>query len=68
MIAILAPNTLIKRTSDPRSTIGDEIKKENVTSTGSPALVNPIKRRIDEQKQNGVTIPCNAARIFSPIP
>ena len=55
----------MRRTREPKSTIGDEIKKENVTPSGSPALVNPMKSGIDEHEQNGVTVPNNAAIIFA---
>ena len=48
--------------------MGDEIRKENVTPMGSPALVNPIKSGMDEQEQNGVTVPSNAATIFARVP
>ena len=48
--------------------MGDEIKNENVTPSGSPALVNPIKSGMDEQEQNGVTVPSNAAMILAPTP
>ena len=58
---------LISNTRLPRSTIGDEIRKEKVTPSGSPALVNPINNGIDEQEQNGVTVPSRAARIFAHI-
>jgi hypothetical protein len=37
---------LISRTSDPRSTIGDEIRKENVTPSGRPAPVKPMNSGI----------------------
>ena len=67
-IATFTPKTLINSTSEPKSTIGDEIKKEKVTPSGSPALVNPIKRGIDEQEQNGVTVPRSAAMILAIIP
>ena len=50
------------------STIGDEIRKLNVTPKGNPALVNPIKRGMEEQDQKGVTVRCNAAKMFAPIP
>ena len=50
------------------STIGDEIRKLNVTPNGNPALVNPIKRGMEEQEQKGVTVPSNAAKMFAPIP
>jgi len=59
---------LIKRTREPRSTIGEEIRKEKVTPRGSPAEVKPIKSGIDEQEQNGVTVPSSAAAEFAPIP
>lgn len=48
--------------------MGDEIKNENVTPRGSPALVKPINRGIEEQEQNGVTVPSNVAIQFAPIP
>ena len=48
--------------------IGDEIRKENVTPGGSPALVKPIKIGMEEQEQNGVTVPSKAPIIFAPIP
>lgn len=41
--------------------MGDEIKNEKVTPTGSPALVNPIKSGMEEQEQKGVTVPNSAA-------
>ena len=68
MTATFAPNMLIKSTSEPKSTIGDEIRKLNVTPSGSPALVKPIKSGIDEQEQNGVTVPSKAAIILAPSP
>ena len=58
---------LISNTSELRSTIGEEIKKENVTPNGNTALVKPINSGIDEQEQNGVTIPSRAAIMFAPI-
>ena len=48
--------------------IGEEIKNEKVTPSGSPALVKPMNSGIDEQEQNGVTVPSSAARMFAPIP
>jgi hypothetical protein len=51
---------LARSITDARSTRGDEIKNENVTPTGNPAFVNPIKIGIDEHEQNGVTVPNNA--------
>jgi hypothetical protein len=59
---------LINNTSEPRSTIGEEIRKENVTPKGNPALVKPINNGIEEQEQNGVTVPSKAAIILAPIP
>ena len=44
------------------------MRNENVTPKGSPALVNPINNGIDEQEQNGVTVPRRAAMIFAHIP
>ena len=49
---------------DAISTIGDEIKKENVTPKGKPAVVKPIKIGILEQLQNGVTVPISAPNRF----
>ena len=68
MIATFAPKILISKTRLPKSTIGEEIRKENVTPNGSPALVNPINSGMDEQEQNGVTVPSNAAIQFAQIP
>jgi hypothetical protein len=59
---------LIRRTNDPKSTIGEEIRKEKVTPNGSPALVKPINNGMDEQEQKGVTVPSKAATVFAPIP
>ena len=59
---------LIKSSSEPRSTIGDEIKNENVTPRGRPALVKPINSGIDEQEQKGVTVPSKAEMMFAPTP
>jgi hypothetical protein len=53
---------------EARSTSGEDIRKENVTPMGSPALVNPMNKGIEEQEQNGVTVPSNAARVLAPIP
>ena len=39
---------LINKTRLPKSTIGDEIKKENVIPKGSPALVKPMNSGIEE--------------------
>ena len=48
--------------------MGEEIRKEKVTPSGSPALVNPINSGMEEQEQNGVTVPRRAANIFAHIP
>ena len=48
--------------------MAEEIKNENVTPSGSPALVKPMNSGMDEQEQNGVTVPSNAPMIFAPIP
>jgi hypothetical protein len=59
---------LIRRIKLPRSTIGDEIKNEKVTPMGSPALVKPINSGMEEQEQNGVTVPNRADTILAEIP
>lgn len=59
---------LVRSTRLPRSTIGEKIRKEKVTPSGSPALVNPINSGMDEQEQNGVTVPSSAPIMFAPIP
>ena len=59
--ATLVPKILINSTRLPRSTIGEEMRKEKVTPSGRPALVNPMKSGIEEQEQNGVTVPSSAA-------
>ena len=35
---------------------------------GNPALVKPINSGIDEQEQNGVTVPSKADTMFAQIP
>ena len=59
---------LISSTRLPRSTMGEEIRKEKVTPRGSPALVKPINSGMDEQEQKGVTVPSRAATQFAPRP
>jgi hypothetical protein len=54
--------------TEAKSTKGEDIKKENVTPTGKPAFVNPIKIGIDEHEQNGVTVPKSAPIEFAPTP
>ena len=48
--------------------MGEEIRKENVTPSGSFALVKPINNGMEEQEQKGVTVPSRAAAQFAPIP
>ena len=48
--------------------MGDEIRKEKVTPSGKPALVKPINSGMEEQEQNGVTVPSNAPMILAQIP
>ena len=67
-MATFQPKILINSTRDPKSTIGDDIKKEKVTPKGKPALVKPINKGIEEQEQNGVIVPSNAAKILAPSP
>lgn len=67
-MAIFQLKILASNSTEARSTSGDEIKNENVTPIGSPALVNPIKRGIDEQEQKGVIVPNKAPRILAVIP
>ena len=54
--------------TDARSTSGEDIKNENVTPIGSPALVNPINSGIEEQEQKGVIVPNNAPNILAVTP
>ena len=68
MMATLAPKILISSTKLPRSTIGEEIKKEKVTPRGSPALVKPMNSGMDEQEQKGVTVPSRADTRLAPTP
>ena len=67
-MAIFAPKMLINNTRLPRSTIGEDIRNEKVTPNGNPELVKPIKIGMDEQEQNGVTVPRRAATVFAPMP
>ena len=48
--------------------MGEEIRKEKVTPRGSPALVKPINRGMEEQEQKGVTVPSSAAIVFAHSP
>src|SRR5690606_28699372 len=66
--AISHPKILASNITDAKSTNGDEIKNENVTPTGNPALVNPIKIGIELHEQKGVTVPKNAPMILAQMP
>jgi len=59
---------LIKRSNEPRSTMGEEIRNENVTPSGKPAEVKPMNSGMDEQEHNGVTVPRSAAMQFAQRP
>ena len=59
---------LISRTRLPKSTMGEEIRKEKVTPRGNPALVKPMNNGMDEQEQKGVTVPRRAAARLAQIP
>jgi len=63
-MAIRQLKMLARSKTEARSTSGDEIKKENVTPIGRPALVKPMNSGIDEQEQNGVIAPNNEARRY----
>ena len=67
-MAIFQLKMLAKRIIDAKSTSGEEIRNENVTPNGSPEPVKPMKSGIEEQEQNGVIVPSNAARILAVIP
>lgn len=79
MIAIISPKTTYKidifipknpanNNSDATSTIDEDIKNENVTPRGNPALLKPINIGILEQEQNGVTVPKSAETVAPDIP
>jgi hypothetical protein len=59
---------LANNITEAKSTKGEEIRKENVTPIGSPAFVNPMKIGIEEQEQNGVTVPNKAPKILPVMP
>ena len=56
---------LASKITEAKSTRGEEIKNENVTPMGRPALVKPINNGIDEQEQKGVIVPMSAPAIFA---
>ncbi len=41
---------------------------KKLTPSGKPALLKPMNRGMDEQEQNGVTVPNKAAMQFAPMP
>ena len=45
-------------------TNGDVIRKAKVTPSGIPPFTKPINSGIDEQEQNGVMAPKNAAKTY----
>jgi hypothetical protein len=59
---------LASKITEAKSTSGEDIKNENVTPIGRPALVNPMNKGMDEQEQNGVTVPSKAPNIFADTP
>ena len=59
---------LASKITEARSTSGDEIRKENVTASGRPALVKPMNSGMDEHEQNGVMVPKRAPSKFAPMP
>jgi hypothetical protein len=67
-IAIFQLNMLASKITDAKSTKGEDIKKENVTPIGNPALVKPINKGIEEQEQNGVTVPSKALNMLAETP
>lgn len=60
-IVTFSPNIAGNIYSDASFIRGELIRNVNVTPSGIPAPMNPIKSGIDEQEQNGVTIPRSAA-------
>ena len=67
-MATFVPKMLISSTRLPKSTMGEEIRNENVTPRGKPALVKPMNSGMEEQEQNGVTVPNRAPVTFAPMP
>ena len=65
--AIFQPNSANSSVSAISFTIGAEIRKENVTPSGTPACTKPMNSGTAEQEQNGVTMPSSAA-ITLPTP
>ena len=65
---MLQLNMLANKIIEARSTKGEEMRNENVTPIGKPALVKPINKGIDEHEQNGVMVPSSAPTIFALTP
>ena len=64
MAVTFQPNMPYKRITATSLIIGDAIKKEKVTPSGTPDSTNPRNNGMAEQEQNGVTIPNKEAIIF----
>lgn len=65
---MLQLNMLANKMMEARSTRGDDIKNENVTPIGNPALVKPINKGMEEQEQKGVIVPKSAPTMFAVTP
>jgi hypothetical protein len=63
-VAIFQPNNEYKSTNAISLTIGEVIRKENVTPNGTPDSTKPINIGTVEQEQNGETTPSNEAITF----
>ena len=61
MSATFQPTSPNSRPSATSLTIGAEIRNENVTPSGTPAVTKPMNSGTAEQEQNGVTMPRPAA-------
>jgi hypothetical protein len=66
MAATFHPNIPYRRTTATSLIIGEEIRKENVTPSGTPDSTKPRNNGIAEHEQNGVTIP-RAEAITLPV-
>ena len=62
--ATFHPNIPYKRTTATSFIIGEDIRNENVTPSGTPDSTNPRNKGIAEHEQNGVTIPKAEAITF----
>ena len=65
--AICQPNSPKSRMSATSLTIGAEMRNENVTPSGTPAVTKPMKSGTAEHEQNGVTMPSAAANTLATI-